>query len=362
MGPRPGKAKTLGLCLALGIMSASPVYCVFVSSASLSFTYQQGDSVPTPLNVALQSVTGSFNVSIATNPAGWLIVSPTQGFGTAVLLVSLNPQPLSAGSYIGVITIKDGSTGTFNTATVQVYLTIKPGQTSGPQPSIGADGRIAHIADGGSWRTLVTVVNLLNSPQRITIHFWSDSGQPLALPVVRVGRFAEIYWDLPAYGEGLLQTTGESNGVATGWANITGSSGLSNAFGATVVFQRHADGRQDSEATSPMQAYPSQDFLIPFDNRDGFATGVAVANFGSNPSSLTLTFRDGLGRVFLTDLFSLGVGNHTSFSTADRYPATAGYDGTLEIRSNSLSPDGIAALGLRFNPSWSFTSVLPIPK
>jgi hypothetical protein len=356
------KAKTVGVSLALGVVLTSPGYCVLVSSESLSFTYQQGGNVPTPVNVAIQSVTASFTVSIATNPTGWLTVSPTQGSGTTVLLVSLTPQALSAGSYIGLITITDGSTGAFNTATVQVYLTVKPGQTGGPQPSSGPDGRIAHIADGSSWRTLVTVVNLLNSPQRITIHFWSDSGQPLALPVVGVGRFAEIYWDLPAYGEGLLQTTGESNGVATGWANITSSSGLSNSFGATAVFQSHVDGRQDSEATSPMQGYPAQDFLIPFDNRDGFATGVAVANFGSNPSSLTLTFRDGFGRVFLTDLFSLGVGNHASFSMADRYPATAGYDGTLEIKSNSLSPDGIAALGLRFNPSGSFTSVLPIPK
>jgi hypothetical protein len=59
---------------------------------------------------------------------------------------------------------------------------------------------------------------------------------------------------------------------------------------------------------------------------------------------------------------SLGVGNHVSFSVADRYPNTAGFLGTLEVNSNAAASNGIAALGLRFNPSGSFTSVLPISK
>ena len=40
MGLGPGKAKTVSLCLALGIMSASPSYCVFTDSTSLSLRGQ----------------------------------------------------------------------------------------------------------------------------------------------------------------------------------------------------------------------------------------------------------------------------------------------------------------------------------
>jgi hypothetical protein len=48
----------------------------------------------------------------------------------------------------------------------------------------------------------------------------------------------------------------------------------------------------------------------------------------------------------------MAAGEHTSFSLADKFPSLAGGVGTLEISS-----EGVTALGLRFNPSGSFTSI-----
>jgi hypothetical protein len=61
--------------------------------------------------------------------------------------------------------------------------------------------------------------------------------------------------------------------------------------------------------------------------------------------------------VILTDNLTLVSSAHLSFSLTDRYPALIGRVGTMEIGSS-----GAAVLGLRFNPSGSFTSVPPIPK
>jgi hypothetical protein len=67
--------------------------------STFNLQYQQGGTVPSPSNVALVSIGGSFSVSTATNPAGWLSVNPTQGSGpSAVLSVSVQPQGLPVGS------------------------------------------------------------------------------------------------------------------------------------------------------------------------------------------------------------------------------------------------------------------------
>jgi hypothetical protein len=92
--------------------------------------------------------------------------------------------------------------------------------------------------------------------------------------------------------------------------------------------------------------------VIPFDNRNGFATGIALANVDSKPNSPILTFRDGEGKQILSTTIALGTGEHVAFSLADKYPSLALGVGTLEINS-----DGVTALGLRFNPTGSFTSI-----
>jgi len=61
--------------------------------------------------------------------------------------------------------------------------------------------------------------------------------------------------------------------------------------------------------------------------------------------------------VLVTENITMGADAHLSFSLAQRYPMVLGKAGTVEIGSSAA-----AALGLRFNPSGSFTSVPPIPK
>jgi len=61
---------------------------------------------------------------------------------------------------------------------------------------------------------------------------------------------------------------------------------------------------------------PPQHFVLPFDHRDGFATGLALVNFGEIPSMVLLTFRDSSGTVFFTTTIPMSKGQHSAFSLA----------------------------------------------
>src|SRR5262245_343049 len=52
------KVTVVRALLALWIAWASPAYCIIASPTFLSFTYQPSESVPAPVNVALQAVYG----------------------------------------------------------------------------------------------------------------------------------------------------------------------------------------------------------------------------------------------------------------------------------------------------------------
>jgi hypothetical protein len=345
--------------IVLGLFGTSLACCVTLSQSLIFFTYKQGSALPAPINVGAQNAVQGFTVSVATNPAGWLAVTPTQGPSTAVLSISADPRTLATGEYLGIITVtENGPTSSFHSASLQVQLTVAAGAggTTGPQPT-SSSGRIAHIADGGGWKTIITAVNLLGVPQTVTVRFWSDNGKELPLPIVGLGLSPGGASDLLAFGSNSFETAGSSSVVSTGWATVEGSMGNTNGFSASAVFRSRIVGRQDSEAVSPMMVDAPRGFVLPFNNLDGFSTGVSVVNVGSLQTALPITIRDAFGAVLFNDAISLGPGAHLSFSLADKYPSLAGRLGTVEIGSGQ-----VAVLGLRFNPSGSFTSIPPIPR
>jgi hypothetical protein len=132
---------------------------------------------------------------------------------------------------------------------------------------------------------------------------------------------------------------------------VDGSVSGSTGVGASAIFRSHVVGRQDSEAVSAMAAASPKGFILPFDNRNGFGTGVAIVNVGS-AGVIPITVRDSVGSVLFTENLPLNSDAHVSFSLTDRYPLLSGRAGTVEIGSSTA-----AVLGLRFNPSGSFTSV-----
>jgi hypothetical protein len=236
----------------------------------------------------------------------------------------------------------------------------------------GAAFAFPHIADGGSWKTIVTIINLADQPRSATLFFWSNNGNPLTLPVVGIGPTPGVNFTLAAHGVAIVETAGiHSVATQVGWASVI--SDFPDDIDGSAVFKNHiSDGVADQEAAVPLTRIPESDFVLPFDNTAGFATGIALANPAGTPQTMSsgtanalLIVRDEAGSTLLFTNIQIAQGNHLAFSLADQYPVLANKRGSLEVQlvnGTSGINGAIAALGLRFTPLGSLTSVQPLLK
>ena len=207
---------------------------------------------------------------------------------------------------------------------------------------------IAQIADGSSWTTQIQVVNLDSVPINYSFQFWDDNGNPLQLPFVN-GTAGTFSGTLAVGGTAFAKTPGTSPALAEGWAQA-----ISNGrIGVLTIFKQSVSGRPDSEGTVTGVQSGSR-VLLPFDDTNGYATGVAVANTNATQTLfISLQFKTDSGATS-TGSLSLPPHAHTAFVLTSMYPALAGVRGSIAFTAST--PD-IAVVGLRFSPTNSFTSL-----
>jgi hypothetical protein len=215
---------------------------------------------------------------------------------------------------------------------------------------IGSSGplTVAQIADGASWQTQFQVINLDQNPINFAFQFWDDNGNPLALPIVN-GTAGTFSGTLAVGGTAFAETPGTASALSQGWANVTAS----GKIGVLAIFTQAVPGRPDSEGT--VAGLPSSNHVtLPFDNTQGYATGVAVANTNATSAlGITLTFQTDTGAVSTGSLV-LAPNAHTAFVLTSQFPALAGLRGSIVF--TAPTPD-ISIVGLRFSPTNSFTSL-----
>jgi hypothetical protein len=228
-----------------------------------------------------------------------------------------------------------------------------------PKPKIesGAgigENIITHVADGGGWKTVITVANLSqDKAAAFTLNFYGDDGNSKSFSFEGIGTGSFVTGTLPVAGSTVIQTTGAGAGTQ-GWAQFDYSS-TADFVGGYAVFV-NSDG---NEATVPFESEIAGDEILPFDNANGYGMGVALANSHFETVTITATFRDGNGRVLGTDTFTMASMTHTAFIFSQRWPFTANKRGTAYFKTtdSSGSAFGLAVLGLRFTPGGGFTSV-----
>jgi len=116
-----------------------------VSPTSLSFSYIVGQTAPAAQTLTITSSTQIPITAVqASNPSGWLQVTPSQTNAPGTLSVSVQPTSLSASAtpYTGTITLSSPSL--LNPITVPVSLTV----TAIPKPVITAVGNAASYSTG----------------------------------------------------------------------------------------------------------------------------------------------------------------------------------------------------------------------
>jgi len=115
-------------------IAACPGFGQIATPTFLSFSYQQGAAIPSPQNVSITNSSAvSFTVSMASNPAGWLVVTPATGTTPVVLAISVNPSGLSAGMYSGIVTVAFPTVQTYpSSLTISVQLSVAAGFVVSP--------------------------------------------------------------------------------------------------------------------------------------------------------------------------------------------------------------------------------------
>jgi len=228
------------------------------------------------------------------------------------------------------------------------------------------DDTIPQFVDGDSWQTTLILTNLSTSTAYYRVYFNADNGDVVNFNIVGVGNASSIFGQLGPGQTVELATPGTASTLTQGYASLFNYDRPANdaarvaipvRMGGMAVFRRRLPGLPDQEAVVPMSASFDRNFTIPFDNRNGFVSGVAIVNNSVANGVVSLTARDNTGAILATDSFPLNFFTKVVYLVKDRYPALAGKAGILQY---SISAGGFSGLGLRFNPTGSFTSTHPL--
>jgi len=219
-------------------------------------------------------------------------------------------------------------------------------------PPAGAlRGSMSHIVAGGGWRTVFYIVNAGSQISNVTLSFFDDSGNPLALALtfLETGVTSTAATVTQAVGAGatlVIQAQGTGEQVSLGSAQLTSDRGA-NAF---AVLRYDPSGQ---EATTPLETRNAPAYVLAYDNTAPLAMGVALANLSSQSATIGLILRDDTGAVLQTTSVTLPANGHSAFVLGMNYPLTAGKRGTAEFDSSSSQ---ISVLGIRANGN-AFTSI-----
>jgi hypothetical protein len=208
-------------------------------------------------------------------------------------------------------------------------------------------GRLAHIASGGGWQTLITLVNTGGSPAPAQLNFLDEQGNPMVLPLLFpqtgvVNTTSSVSQTLAAGASLLIQTQGVAAQV--GSARLT----TAGAVSGFAIFQKSGQ-----EAVVPLAAGAPSSITLAFDNTNGLANGVALANGSASPVVVPVTLYDETGATLGTSSINLPANGHVSFIVKNQFPMAANIRGSLVFSSSSP----IAALGIRAAASGAYTSI-----
>jgi len=211
---------------------------------------------------------------------------------------------------------------------------------------------IPQVVDGGGWQSTIVLTNSSASAASATLIFHSETSggntQPWSPPLLEVSSTTGL---VMTSGSSLyLHTNGTASALTVGWAELNADAGVM----AYVVFtnSRPAGGVQYDEGTAPAVA-ASNRVLVPYDDSNGFVTAIAVVNPTAAAQTISVGFRTVDGLVAVSPLPSVPAMGHTAFVLSQTFPVIKGHRGLAEFYS---STGNISMIGLRFNPTQSFTA------
>jgi hypothetical protein len=205
----------------------------------------------------------------------------------------------------------------------------------------------------------MVLVNL--SSQTVAFHqfFFDQSGAPLpvtfrSIPSGNVITTSVVVATLPPNESFNIVLFDAGQPLQVGWSGIAyDSSPVTTRLGGYAIFQ-HVLATGAFEALVPLSSIGDYKFYLPFDNRNGFVTSMALLNALTPATTATLTFRDTLGNLLATRTITLPAFNQKAFTLVELAPETIGTAGAVYVQGTSTT---LSALGFRFNPLGAFATV-----
>jgi hypothetical protein len=241
-------------------------------------------------------------------------------------------------------------------------LLISPAAVFGVDvPATG--GYFPYFADGSGWTTTFQFIclNAAGCIADITVRGSDGRNLPVWLKITTSEFGREIETEVSGARFNLqifpnssvtMQTRGTALALTTGSLDLTANGPMA---GFAVLRQR-SQGRADYEATVPMEPRTYYDAgAVPFDHREGGATGIALSNLSTTASAeIRVQGLDLGGNIIFSTAVTLEPRNNLVFDAATRYPETRNRTGIIRF----FSPGGsLGGMAFRFNPTGPFTTV-----
>jgi len=269
--------------------------------------------------------------------------------GTSALIAG---TPSVAGVYRYTVSVTDSNSPVAGSATLAYAVTI---QASAPQ--YGLVGSMAHLVSDQDWTTTFTLVNTSAGSAQAELNLFGDDGTAMALPLDLPQQGANesalttpsLDWTLASNASLIVATESTSStALQSGSAQLGATAGV----GGFAIFHLNPTSQ---EAVVPLETRNASSYLLAFDNTNGAALGVALANIGAQTANVPVVVRDDTGVQIGSGTIPVAGNGHTAFVSSTMFPAAAGIRGTIEF--DTPSGGQISVLGVRTTPPGTLTSV-----
>lgn len=281
------------------------------------------DTVTVSGTITPRTQTGTYTIN--TDCTGSASLTDSGGHGSHFNLTLVGPQH--------EVQLLDTDAGTVLSGTADAQAEVTPG-----------GGAMAHVAAGGGWQTTFTLVNNGPVAAQAQLNFFDDNGNPLSLSLTvlqtQANTTGSTITQILAPGTELVIQAQSTAATLTGSAQLV-TSGTISGF---AVFRYNPSGQ---EAVVPLETRNANAYVLSYDNTNGLATGLAVANLTGSAATVQVILRDDAGTNLGTQAISLPAQGHTSFILTQNYSAVANKRGTVEFDTPPGQP--ISVLGLRVN-------------
>ena len=220
-------------------------------------------------------------------------------------------------------------------------------------------GSMAQVASGGGWQTTFTLVNTGTSSAQVQLSFFDNNGIALSLPLTflqsgKIMTAATLSQMIDAGATLVILTQGSNAGTSVvGSAQLT-TTGTVSGF---AIFRYNPTGQ---EAVVPLETRNASAYVLAFDNTNGLATGLALANVSNQTANVPVVLRDDTGANLGTATINLAALGHTSFILMSNYASLANKRGTVEF--DAPAGTQISVLGLRATLTGAVTTIPVLAK